>query len=338
MKICLIGNDYVQQLPLIGYGGIETCVESLAWGLYKAGLDFFVIIPKRKEKKDYPFKIIETEIEPTSITKESANKFGWSCRKIIQQEKPNIIWSQSEWSVNALWDLDIKIICTLHDACEKQAGWIKNYSNVNYRFLSEFSYNNWVKEEWEKNKSFICHSGVMEEDYTFYGREKREDYFLWVGGLQWGWKAKGLDFFISLAYEFKDKKFVAYGTGNEQIEKELNHLQEGLPNFFYRGQLTRGIKHTEAFGKAKAFIMPTRTLDTFPRTVLESLSKGTPVIAFANGALPEMIGIDGGGLVNSKEDIQFFIEKEWDYDKIYKYSKKFSVESEIKILLKNDKL
>ena len=57
MKIALIANDYVQQFPLENYGGIETCVENLAQGLFDNKIDFFVVCPKRKNKKEYPFEV-----------------------------------------------------------------------------------------------------------------------------------------------------------------------------------------------------------------------------------------------------------------------------------------
>ena len=67
MRIALIGNDYIQQFPLIDYGGIETCVENLAEGLHDNNMDFFVVCPKRAVIKDYPFEVYETEEEPINL-------------------------------------------------------------------------------------------------------------------------------------------------------------------------------------------------------------------------------------------------------------------------------
>lgn len=297
MKICLIANDHVSQFPTVSYGGIEICVESLAWGLHQAGEDFFVITPKGTKVEAYPFKIIETEELPSSISNKPSEKFAWSCRKIIQREKPDVIWSQSNWSADVLADLGIPIICTFHDSCEKKFGWIKKHPNVKYRFLSNFSYNNWVTEEWEKEKSFVCYSGVSQKDYRLSDKECRKDYILWVAGLKWGLYAKGLDTCMFLASELPEQEFRVYGAGNQELEEKCRQFSKTHPNFNYLGELKRGQDHDKAFSEAKCFLMPTRIPDTFPRTVLEAMTKGTPVIGSPVGAIPEMVGLDRGGLI-----------------------------------------
>jgi hypothetical protein len=55
MKIALIGSRDVQQFPTISYGGIETCVENLAWGLQNNNQEFTCIVPRREDRAEYPF-------------------------------------------------------------------------------------------------------------------------------------------------------------------------------------------------------------------------------------------------------------------------------------------
>ena len=292
MKICLLANDYVQQFPLKGYGGVEICVESLAWALWSYNHEFFVITPQTEgEQQKYPFPVYETKAKPTSISKDSSYNYAWSAREIIKVQKPDVIWSQSHWSADALNDLGIPIICTFHDSCEKKFGWIKNYPNVRYRFLSEFSYNNWVTETWERKISFVTHSGLIADDYEL--NEKPNDYLLWVGGLVWGGQAKGLDYVMKLAELMPEQEFRVYGAGNPQLEGLLQSYSQQYRNFHYMGELERGEEHHKAFANAKAFLMPTRIPDTFPRVVLEAMSKGTPVIGSNCGSVPETIGDTG---------------------------------------------
>lgn len=343
MKICLVANDYVDQFPLKGYGGIEVCVKTLADAMHERGLDFFVIAPKHSEGgADYPYRIIRTKGGPTSKTGKSPSFFAWEARSIIEKEKPDVIWSQSNWSADALWDLQIPMICTFHDACHKMYGWIKKYPRVKYRFLSEFSYNNWVTEDWEKKISFMQYSGLADEDYVLGDFENRMTHFLWVAGLRWGIHAKGLDYAIKMAncrYYIR-----AFGIGDPQLEQYCEKIAKNHNHFYYGGNLERGSKHTQEFSSAMAFLMPTRTLDTFPRTVLEAMSKGTPVLGFDNGALSEMVGIDGGVIVPEDEDPLVAYDKflTWykSYDNMeevhrrtFEWSKKFHVNREIERLL-----
>ena len=106
MRVCLLGNDYTQQFPLVGYGGIEACVENLAYGLSKyKDIDLTVVIPKRQVINNYdatPFKLVETEAIPTALSGHSPNTFCLQAKKIIKDIKPDIIWSQSNWSADIL--------------------------------------------------------------------------------------------------------------------------------------------------------------------------------------------------------------------------------------------
>jgi glycosyltransferase involved in cell wall biosynthesis len=332
VKIALIGNEYEQQFPLLGYGGIETCVENLAKGLAANKNDFFVVCPKREIKLDFNFEILETKEPPAKITQRNPSYFAAEAKKLLKDLKPDVIWSQSNWSTDALQDLKIPIICTFHDSCEKKFGWVRNYDNVKYRFISKFQYSLWVKEDWEKRKSFICYTGLNDEDFDL--ELESENYYLWCAGLKWGMKAKGLDIFLKLAELNRDKQFRIYGSGDKEIEDHLISVQSKSDNILYKGELKRGAEHKQAFSKAKFFIMPSQIPEAFGRTTIEAMSKGTPVISTANGASPELIQ-DGGFSSNDLEELNKFLNSYKDRRSVFEYSKKFHVKEEIKTLIEN---
>ena len=330
MRIALIGNDYVQQFPLIDYGGIETCVENLANGLYDNNIDFFVVCPKRTVIKDYPFEVYETEEEPVFFSKKNSSFYAYSVAKVLKNLKFDAIWSQSNWSVEPLTEFGKPIICTFHDSCEKQHGWIKKYSKVKYRFISKFQFSNWVNEDWEKEMSFQCYTGLEKSEFKL--ETIKKNHFLWCAGLQWGFEAKGLDTFINLAALNKKHNFIAYGSGNPQLEKYLTNLN--LPNFSFMGALSRGSLHKEAFANAKALIMPTKIMDTFPRTCLEAISKGTPIIGSKMGSIPEIINLSGGAVCENIEEYSNSLDIDFNNLDVFNKSNFFSIENEIKNLIK----
>lgn len=330
MKIALIANEYEQQFPLLGYGGIETCVENLAEGLSKSGKDFFVVCPKRENPPDYNFEIIDTKELPAKITKRNPLYFATEVKKILQDLKPDVIWSQSNWSADVLHELGIPIICTFHDSCEKQFGWIRNYPNVKYRFISQFQRSLWVNEKWESEKSFVCYTGLSDDNFSL--ELNHDNYYLWCAGLNWGLKAKGLDITIKLAEANKDKEFRIYGAGNEEIEKYLINLSKTSPNILYYGALKRGQEHSRAFSKAKFFLMPTQIPEAFGRTTIEAMSKGVPVISSANGATPELIG-NHGFYSNNFNELNEALNKNFDRASVFEHSRRFSVENEIETLI-----
>ena len=115
MRIALIGSRDVQQFPTIAYGGIEACVENLAWGLHNSNNEFVCVVPKRKILQNYPFEIIESDVPPISGPESNVWPFAQSLPSIVKRLNPDVIWSQSFWSAETLKDLDIPIICTFHD-------------------------------------------------------------------------------------------------------------------------------------------------------------------------------------------------------------------------------
>lgn len=348
LKVCIVGNDYKQQFPLLDYGGIESSVENTAIGLhekFKDEVNFCAIVPKiLSNKRDYGFKIIETNETETSISQKPVSFFIQEVKKILlnTRTKPDVIWCQSHWSALELWDLNIPLICTSQDSAinEGASGKFIFKPNVYYRFVSKFLLeNNFNLNDSVQfkiyNNSFYLHTGLTDENFQFFPNKK--NYVLWVAGLNWGMEAKGLTDFIQLAETNPSTNFVCYGTGNVQIENFLYQTSNRLKNFIFKGKLNRGIEHATAFGEAKFFIMPTKTHEAFGRTVVEALSKGTPVLGYNSGAIPELLlGDSDAGQVFKIGDIQSMskeLNKPYDYEKCYNFSKKFHIDNEIKNLI-----
>ncbi len=345
LKVCLVGNDYKQQFPLIGYGGIENTVEQLAFGLHKHFKDtvnFCAIVPKilQGDKSQYGFPVIETEYIESSVSGVMPNVFTQQVRHMLANAdtKPDVIWSQSHWSAIGLHDLGIPIICTNQDSGPWEDGKFFPKHNVKYRMISQFIYdlvfkdantNDYINQV--KQNSFVQHTGMSDEGYELC--VDKEDYILWVAGLNWGWQAKGLDIFISLAQMRGDKNFVVYGAGNPDMEQKLREAGKILKNFEYRGVLNRGREHTEAFKKAKLFAFLSQTNEAFGRTGLEAITKGTPVLGTMNGALPELYA-PAGVCTNDINKMSATLDKQFDYHQVYEYSQKFHVRNEIENLIK----
>jgi glycosyltransferase involved in cell wall biosynthesis len=204
-----------------------------------------------------------------------------------------------------------------------------------YRFISKFQYNNWIKNETEKRYSVQCYTGIANEEYVFFDKNESEDYYLWCAGLQWGFEAKGLSIFLELAQANPNDLFIAYGSGNDNISQILSRQQD-IKNFRFLGSLQRGRSHREVFGKAKAFIIPTQIPDTFPRTCLESISKGTPIIGSSYGSIPEIIEHNNCGIVcHNIDDYNLAISTidKFDRQSIFSNSMQYSIDHEIQTLL-----
>ncbi|NJO61266.1 MAG: glycosyltransferase [Richelia sp. RM2_1_2] len=221
MKICLVGGNSVQEFPVINYGGVESSVENLAWGFYNHNLDFFVITSNRKKKSDFPFEVRENGHEPLSFTNETQPEYYSGTRKVLddlpQNETPDVIFCQSHEAAKSLLGYrNSLIIATFQDSCPKQPGWMDKNERLFFRFLSKAQFNNWVIEDWEREKSVQIYTGLTDENYYFSPSEK-ENYFLWVGAVGMN---KGLDWFIYLASRNNNDKFISYGTASNEVLNE----------------------------------------------------------------------------------------------------------------------
>lgn len=349
-KVLVLGNCCLQHFPLLDYGGIESSVEHLCTGIYnhfKDEIEFCVIVPKIIENREctssYGFKIIETNYIGCSISNIHPIYFAQEIKQIIQSAniKPDVIWCNGDWSAKVLYDLNIPIICTISDSGPWVEGKYIYQPNVYYRFISKFLYDFVLQDENTnslvcnvKKNSFWCYTGL--DDNEFILEENKENYLLWVAGLGWGFEGKGLDIFIELAKRLPKENFVAYGSGDVNLENYLNNISKEIPNFDFRGKLIRGKPHVDAFKNAKLFFMLTKTSEALGRTNIEALSKGTPVIGSTYGAVPELINYDNVGFSSDNIDdiINVIRNRKFNYKECFKFARdKYHVKNEINSLL-----
>ena len=105
---------------------------------------------------------------------------------------------------------------------------------------------------------------------------------------------KGFQDLIPLMAQMPELDLRIAGAGPE--EGRLRRLADGLPNVRFEGLLDSR-RVAALMAGATALAVPSLSWETFGYVVLEAFAVGTPVIARRRGALPELIGESGGGLV-----------------------------------------
>lgn len=296
LRIALVGNNGGTHFPTRDYGGIEISVEHAAWGLHSAGVPFFVVVPADHSSGgqahecrtgDYPFEIV--------VADGYGHRFSDAAFVALaaRRDDYDVIWAQSHWAGWGFAGLGKPLIVTLHDSTERHDNWIVPVPFVRTRFVSEAQRDAFVKGSSERNATFAVHHGLPEDEFSCpEPSTSGGGYHLFVAGLHWqamGGK-KGLGMFVDLARAHPAEQFRAYGAGNfPAVVAWLREKEEELPNFSFGGALARGEEHRRAFCEAATFVMPTQIPEAFGLTVIEALSKGTPVVASDRGALPEIL-------------------------------------------------
>jgi len=146
--------------------------------------------------------------------------------------------------------------------------------------------------------------GVSANQFTF--NEKPDDYFIYLGRVT---KDKGVHLAIEASKKagvklvIAGRSFQQEGYWHDEIEK---HISDSTVRYIGEQSLDDKIKWLQG---AKALLFPTQWQEPFGMVMIEALSCGTPVIAWDNGSVPEVIK-DGrtGYIVESIDDMVNAIE------------------------------
>lgn len=115
--------------------------------------------------------------------------------------------------------------------------------------------------------------------------EGRREGFLFVGRLS---LEKGIDTLVGAARQVEGLRLRVAGTGPEA------HLLDGLAGVHALGALDGNAVRAE-MSKSAALVLPSIWYENFPRTLVEAMACGLPIIASRIGALAELVeeGVSG---------------------------------------------
>lgn len=157
-----------------------------------------------------------------------------------------------------------------------------------YIFASNFS-----KQVFENSKFEIYKDKfALKYNFMFNGNSNsitdRSDYFLFVGRLT---EEKGVNV---LAESIKKYNYKLIIIGDGPLQEDIVELSKTHSSITYLGFKNKD-EILRYMSDARALIFPSIWFEGMPLTILESFSKGTPVIASNLGAMSEMIIDDVNG-------------------------------------------
>jgi glycosyltransferase involved in cell wall biosynthesis len=251
--------------------------------------------------------------------------------------------------------LDIKIIVHHHTYSyinkkdNRMAAFTKLLGrNATHIFLCKKMRDSFTEMYNDSIESFVLNNGFMIADSikTFKELEKRNIEIFKIGHISNLDIEKGLDIVLETFQSLKLLEFnvslIIGGPLKGNKEKELlESYKKKYPEFIdYRGAVY-GEKKNKLFNDMHLLLFPTKYInETYPLVILESISRGIPVITFDRGCIHDMINEKCGFSISTKEN---FIKWATEYVSIMMNNKRLYYNLSVEALqvaksIKNDSL
>lgn len=192
------------------------------------------------------------------------------------------------------------LLSTVHRPVDKEyAEAMKSYSGIKFVAISRDQKQH--MEEYGIAAIDVIPNGIEVHRYEW--NAKPQDYLFYLGRLN---QEKGIMNAIEVARRAGEKLVIAGNSaGREEALFFLHELRPLLDsrNIIFEGQVDFNEK-VKLLKNAKALLFPIERREPFGLVMIESLACGTPVIAFRQGSVPEIIEHGKTGfVVDTKEEM-----------------------------------
>jgi len=274
------GTERIAQEMIEGFAKKGYKVTLFGAGKYKGSAKFIQVFKKTITER----KIDTTYIESSRPLRLESAYAARVMKEIIKREEEfDIIFNHARGGYLFLpLSLFIKtpIVSILHlPIFEEMAEVLASYKKPNVVTIS----NNQRKRFPNINYLATIYNGINLKEFKFC--QKPKDYFLYMGALG---EHKNPKDAILAAKKAKVKLILAGGKRREPyFSKEIKPLIDGK-QIKYVGEIS-GKKRVDLVKCAKGFLFPIKWQEPFGLVMIEAMACGVPVIAYPNGAVPEVV-------------------------------------------------
>ena len=293
-------------VPPVGYGGIERVVSLLADGLVDAGHDVTLVASGGSKTRATLATVFEQP--PSDHLGEAAYDLQQCVAAFDDVQGFDIIHDHSGLigaSMGAMVK-GVQVVHTVHGSWEPHV--VPVYRAISDRVaLVAISQSQRELAPTGVRIAGVVHNGIDVDSFPYRGGQGTGS-----GPLAWVGRAtpdKGADIAIKVARELGRPLRMAIKL-NERREHDyftdvLEPLLEGVDVDLVRN--ANRAQAAELMAACDVTLMPIRWPEPFGLVMVESMAVGTPVVALANGAAPEIVG-DGhsGALVPRDADLAAF--------------------------------
>ncbi len=262
LKIIQVAPD-IYPVPPDNYGGIEVVIYELTEELVRMGHDVYL----------YASEGSKTSAKLIPYKHKSKGDFNQIADYVLNTmpQGVDIIHDHTHISVLGKKELQIPTVCTIH-------------GTINYRVKYPVFVSKRALQVIGGNHGYYVYNGLNLKEFEYC--EDKQDYMLYLGRLD---KIKGLDYALDVA-EKTNKRLVIAGPIHDigYYTKEVEPRIKNNLNIEYIGSVG-GKKKQEVLKNAGCLLFPTSWEEPFGLVMIEAMACGTPVLALANGAVPEVL-------------------------------------------------
>ena len=295
------GTERVAHQMIEGFAKKGHKIFLFGTGEYKGSACFIQIFKKTISER----KINTTFIEASRSLRLETAYLAKVMTEIIKKEKDfDIIFNHSRGGYLFLplsFFIKTPIVNILHlPIFQEMADLLSCYKNPNIVTISNSQRKNFSQINYLKT----IYNGVDIKKFKF--NEKPKDYFLFMGAI--GEHKNPKDAILAVK-KAKTNLILAGGKKREPyFSKEILPLIDNK-QIKYVGEVS-GRQRIKLFQEAKGFLMPIKWAEPFGLVMIEAMACGTPVIAYPNGAVKEIVkNKETGFIVNNSKEMAEAIKK-----------------------------
>ncbi|GCE16702.1 glycosyltransferase family 4 protein [Dictyobacter kobayashii] len=285
MKIGIIAPPF-EKVPPPKYGGAERVISTITEGMCSRGHDVVLFSVKDSQTKAQLRYIYEHPLRTFNMFSDDAQaNFAFQSASEF-----DIIHDHTYTGAGVRYAqiVDVPTIATIHnipnDAVEANDQTIKIYSSYKKAFLVSVSN---TQQTLFPGVNFFStvYNGVDTHEFQYHAH--KDDFMLHIGAIS---RRKGSHIAVEVARRTRYPLKLAGKIDDHEKPFFDEYIAPYLkPGFIeYVGEVG-GQERVELFQRARFLLFPVQWPEPFGLVMIEAMACGTPVIAFGNGAVPEVI-------------------------------------------------